>query len=43
MGRYADVDDPDKTRSVDVVDTRKGVVVSQLYDPAAHQITVVGQ
>ena len=43
VGRYAEVDDPDKTRSVDVVDTRKGKVVGQLYDPAAHQITVVGQ
>ena len=41
IGRYAETNDTDKTRYVDVVDVRKGEVVGQLYDPAADKITVV--
>ena len=41
VGRYPEKEDPDQNRCVDVIDTNKGKVVGQFYDPAAQQITVV--
>ena len=41
MGRYAESDDPDKTRCVDLVDLNTGVVAGKLCDPMASQIMVV--
>lgn len=41
MGRYAESDDPDKTRCVDLIDLNTGVVAGKLCDPMASQIMVV--
>ena len=41
IGRYADKDDLDKTRCVDLINLAKGTVVGQFYDPNATQIMTV--
>lgn len=41
MGRYAESDDPDKTRCVDLIDLNTGIVAGKLCDPIASQIMVV--
>jgi DNA damage-binding protein 2 len=41
IGRYADADDPDKTRCVDIVNLKESAVVGQFYDPSAKQIMTV--
>lgn len=41
VGKYPEQDDPDQSRYIDVIDTKEGKIVGQLYDPAAQQITVV--
>lgn len=41
MGRYAEKNDPDKTRCVDIIDLKQGVVAGQFFDPAVSQIMTV--
>lgn len=43
IGRYPASDDTDKTRCVDIIDLKKGIIAGQFYDPNATQIMTVSE